>query len=86
MGETWYVLTDGSAVDPSECAPDEAGTMRHKNGKEVAVRGDAYSSRCVDADAERAKAKKPEPAPDAKEMKPEPPKRAYKTREMKAKD
>lgn len=83
MRETWYVLEDGSAVDPREVAPDKAGVMRHKNGIAVAMRGQALSSRGVDPDEERAKAKKP--AKKTADMKPEEQKAGYKTRETKTK-
>lgn len=74
MRATWYVLEDGSAVDPNDCAPDDNGVMRHKSGAAVAKRGDALSSRGVDLDEMRAN-----------ETKPEPVKSGYKTREAKAK-
>ena len=72
--ETWYVLEDGEAVDPNECAPDDKGVLRHKGGKAVAMRGDAHSSRGVDP----AAMKKP------KDVKPEASRAGYKTRETKA--
>lgn len=75
MRETWYVLEDGTAADPNEVAPDEAGVLRHKNGAAVAMRGQVPSSRGVDPVEERAK---------SREMKAEDPKRGYKTREPKA--
>jgi hypothetical protein len=71
MRATWYVLEDGSAVDPNECAPDEKGVLRHSSGAAIAMRGDAYSSRQVDFEERQAEA--------------EPVKRGYKTREAKAK-
>jgi hypothetical protein len=38
MRATWYVLEDGTAVDPSECTADEMGNvLTHKSGK-VAMR------------------------------------------------
>ncbi len=71
---TWYVLEDGSTVDPNDCAPDDKGVLRHKDGVAVATRGGAYSSRGVDL-----------VETPAKETKPEPVKSGYKTREAKAK-
>ena len=72
MTEVWYVLEDGSTANPNECAPDDEGTLRHKDGVAVARRGDAYSSRSVDPKQMKARATKPE----------EP--KSYKTREIKA--
>jgi len=57
MQETWYVLEDGRAADPSEVAPDEAGALRHVSGVAVAMRAPGVPrSRGVDAAEERAKA------------------------------
>lgn len=75
--ETWYVLEDGKVADPADVGHDDAGNLVHKSGVPVARRGDAYSSRSVDPDEERAKGK-------TREVKPEEPKRGYKTRESKA--
>lgn len=58
MHETWFVLEDGGVVDPSEVSPGKDGRLRHKSGALVAMRGDVPSSRSVDPEAERAKAKK----------------------------
>lgn len=77
MAETWYVLKDGTYADPNECAPDEAGVLRHANGVEVAMRGNAYSSRSVNPDDCRPQTVETD---DAK------PKRQYRTRQMKAED
>lgn len=75
--ETWYILEDGSVADPNEVAPGSDGVLRHKSGIAVAMRRhDCPSSRSLDADAERAKSK-------TRDMKPEQPKRGYKTRETK---
>lgn len=79
MRDTWYVLEDGSVADPSECAPDDNGRLRHKGGAAVAMRGDAYSSRGVDPDQERAKSEA-----KAKDMKPETQKGGYRTRDVKS--
>jgi hypothetical protein len=53
MRATWYVLEDGNVADPNECAPDETGSLRHKDGVAVARRGDVYSSRSVEVPADR---------------------------------
>ena len=75
MRETWYVLEDGSLADPRDVAPDDQGVLRASSGVAVARRGDAYSSRGVDVDD----------APTAaKDVKPEAPRRGYRTRESKA--
>lgn len=82
MRETWYLLEDGTAADPNECAPDPSGVLRHKSDAAVAMRGQVPSTRGVDPEEERAK---PRPKP-AKDMKPEEhSERPYKTRETKAK-
>ena len=91
--QTWYVLEDGSAADPSEVSPDAKGVLRHKGGMAVEMRGDVPRSRGVIPDEERAKAKAPPKAPQqqpktqakplqpqAKEIKPEEPKLGYLTR------
>ncbi len=80
MRETWFVLEDGSVVDPREVARDDKGVLRHKGGVAVAMRGDAYSSRGVDPEEERAKAA----AAKSKDMKADDSKRPYRTRESKA--
>jgi hypothetical protein len=98
MTETWYVLENGESGDPREVAPDKGGVLRHSNGMAVAIGPYGPRSRGVDADSERAKAaaavekvereakaeRAPIAAEEAKDMKSEPPKRAYKTREAKA--
>jgi hypothetical protein len=75
MRATWYLLEDGTPVDPNDCAFDDAGMLRHVTGIAVAKRGNAYSSRSMSA----------EEIATAREIKPEEPKRGYKTREAKAK-
>ena len=75
MRETWYVLEDGSVADQADVYHDGTG-LRHKDGVAVAMRGDVPSSRSVDPDEERAKARPAEEAPKAK--------RGYKTREARA--
>ncbi len=74
---TWYLLSDGTYADPSECATGEDGVLRHADGAEVVMRDEPRvpHSRSVDPDEEAAK---------RKDMKPEAPKRAYRTRQMKA--
>lgn len=49
---TWYVLEDGTPVDPNECATNEKGRLAHKDGL-VALRedGETPRSRGVDVDA-----------------------------------
>lgn len=74
MRETWYVTEGGDSVDPNEVAPDEKGLLRHKSGAAIAMKGDVPSSRGVDPDEERAKAKPVKAEPKA----------TYKTRESKA--
>lgn len=58
MPETWYVLEDGSVVDPAEVSRGKGGRLHHKSGAAVAMRGDVARTRSVDAEAERAKAAK----------------------------
>lgn len=76
MRETWYLLVDGTVADPNEVAPDEAGILRHSSGVAVAYSAHGPRSRGVDPDEERAKAL-------PRDLKPEPTKRGYKTRETK---
>ncbi len=93
MIETWYILEDGAPGDPNEIGPDDAGVLRHKDGRAVGYGPHGPLSRSVDADALRSE-KKPapksaepdeaEPEPVKKEAEPEKPKRTYKTRESKA--
>ncbi len=87
MRETWYVLEDGSAADPREVAPDDAGVLRHTSGAAVAMKGQVASSRGVDPEEERAKARDREAAkakPKGKDMKPSAGSAGYVTRESKA--
>lgn len=80
MRETWYVLEDGSPADPREVAPDAKGVLRHKNGDAVAIGAHGNPlTRGVDVDTDHDKAKH-----SRKDMKPEEPKRGYRTRESKA--
>ena len=89
MRETWYVLEDGSLADPVEVTVNEAGRLVHSSGVAVEMRNGVPRSRGVDdADAERAKSgdakAKAAAEAQAKDMKPDEPKRGYKTRESKA--
>jgi hypothetical protein len=80
MRETWYILEDGAVVDPSECSTDESGKLHHKSGVAVAMRGQVPSTRGVDPDEERGKTD----APKTREIKPENPRRNYRTRETRS--
>lgn len=73
MRETWYVLENGRAVDPADVETVD-GRLLHKDGP-IAMRPDGVTpmSRSVEPDEERD-------AYTTREMKPEAPKRAYKTR------
>lgn len=64
MRETWYVLEDGTAADPNEVAPDEAGVLRHKDGQAVAMGPHGPRSRGVDAPEREAA------SPNDRQMKP----------------
>lgn len=52
MRATWYLLEDGTPVDPSDCTADEKGNViTHKDGGVVAMRAPGVpSSRGVDLD------------------------------------
>ena len=76
MRETWYVLENGSAIDPKDVTADKSGVLRNKAGMAVAMRGDAHSSRSVDPKAERAKT-------ESRDMKAEDTKKPYRTRDVK---
>jgi hypothetical protein len=82
MDETWYVMENGSLGDPHEIGHDAAGKLRHNDGRAVAYGPHGPRSRGgVDADAERAKARKTK----TRQLKPEEPVGGgYKTREAKA--
>ena len=87
MRETWYVLEDGSAADPRDVAPDDAGVLRHTSGVAVAMKGQVASSRGVDPEEERAKSRDREAAkakPKGRDMKPSAGSVGYATRESKA--
>lgn len=49
MRATWYVLEDGTAVDPSECNRQN-GVLMHKRGPVAMRRPDCPRSRGVDID------------------------------------
>jgi len=70
MAKVWYVLEDGSAVDPSEVTTGKDGRLIHKRGT-VAMRGDVPSSRGIYSAADIR-------LPDEK------PVAGYKTREARA--
>jgi hypothetical protein len=76
--ESWYKLEDGSLVPPDECTAGPDGAVTHKTGKIAATHKDGIPiAVVVDGDEERAKM-------TTRELKPEEPKKAYKTRESKA--
>ena len=70
MSKVWYVLEDGSAVDPADVTTGENGRLIHKRGA-VAMRGDVPTSRGIYSAADIR-------LPDEK------PTGTYKTRESKA--
>ena len=89
---TWYVLQDGTHADPNDCAPDEEGVLRHKDGLAVAMRSggvpqsvgvDAEANKNVEA-AEAGKTEEVRPSPKSRELTAEKPKGSYKTRGGKA--
>ena len=94
MLETWYVMVDGSCGDPREVALGADGILRHKDGRAVAYRpdGETPRSRGVEASKPMFGGKgdhdgdgRPGGSVSAgKDMKPELPRRTYKTRESKA--
>jgi hypothetical protein len=89
MRATWYILEDGRTVDPNDCAPDDAGNLRHKDGVAVAKKtADAYASRGVDLDKvgarDMAVAGTDEPAADNREIKAATGGKGYRTRSGKA--
>lgn len=94
MRATWYVLEDGTAVDPNECSADASGVViTHKSGARVAMRApDAPQTRGVDVDENAAAIEKPAETPPTKttaDMRPAPKpqparKQGYKTRSAKA--
>ena len=81
MRETWYVLDDGTPVDPNECATGDDGVLRHASGSAVVMRGQVPRSRGMDAhEMEAARTASPSPSSKGRELKPEDTKRGYKTR------
>lgn len=85
MRETWFELEDGNVVHPNECTYDDKGTLRHKGGVAVAMRGDVHRSRGVDVEAMRAKAREmtadgEKPVGQDREMKPAGGGKTYRTR------
>lgn len=98
MRATWYVLEDGTAVDPNEVV-DLDGVLTHKGGAPVALRGPGWpKSTGVDVD-EAGKAlfggkgdhdgngstggAAQTPAAKPKDMRAQQPKQGYKTRQTK---
>ena len=65
---TWYILEDGTPGDPAKISPDESGTLRHQDGRAVAMGPHGPRSRGM-SDADIAALEQP---------------RKYKTREAKA--
>lgn len=99
MFETWYILEDGSLGDPNEIGVGEDGILRHNDGRAVAYGPHGPLSSGVDAKALRISIEGGEITPNdarlvagltpvssaaEKSMEPERPKRAYKTRQIKA--
>lgn len=91
MPETWYVMEDGSFGDPREVRLDKDGQLAHKDGRKVAYAPHGPRTRSIDPDRAKAKAqpkaRSDEPKADeadVKDIKPEEPKRGYRTRESKA--
>lgn len=80
MRATWYILEDGSTVDPAECSPDKSGALAHKSGVKVKMRShDCAMTTGVDVDEAAPKpavasVKTPVPAPakTTTEMRPAP--------------
>lgn len=88
MAETWYIMEDGTVGDPALISYNENGMLVHEDGRNVAYGQHGPRSRgCVDADAERAKAREVTADPDegetteTRELTAERVKRPYKTRE-----
>lgn len=83
MRDTYYVLEDGTAVHPSEVAPNEDGRLAHKSGL-VAMRDDGETPRSRGVDVDEAAP--PKATVDMRPAAPPAPvsKRPYKTRQAKA--
>jgi len=78
----WYILDGGDVADPLDVAPDASGILKHKDGRAVAYKPHGPRARMVSADeaeAYRTREMQAEPPLAA-----EPPKRTYRTREVKA--
>jgi len=89
MRETWYVMDDGSAVDPNDVAPDKHGILRHGDGRSVAVGPHGLRSRSMSETEMRearasAAAQKPSGGSSGRALEAVPTPRGYKTRESKA--
>lgn len=82
MIEVWYILEDEAIGDPRDIARGADGVLRHKDGRVVAYAPHGPRSRMVSAEevaSYRTRELRAEtPSEEAK------PKRAYRTREMKA--
>lgn len=99
MRATWFLLEDGTPVDPNECA-DVDGVLTHQSGAPVAMRShDCPMSTGVDVDDGgkplfggkgdhdgngTAGGSKPDQVQKPKDMQAGQPKQGYKTRESKA--
>lgn len=77
MRETWYVLEDGSPGDPAMIGHGPDDLLVHADGRRVAYGPHGPRSIGVDPEVERA-------GYPTREMKPETPKRGYKTRQARA--
>lgn len=73
MIETHYVMEDGSTCHPRDVKRGADGSLQDKNGRKVAMRGDVPRSRSVDSE------EKVETV--SREVKPEPARRGYRTRQ-----
>lgn len=76
MRETWYVLDDGTAVDPREVSTEPSGALRHASGAFVAIGPHGPRSRSVDL----SELQPPEPPAVADRQMIPAPGRRYKTR------
>jgi hypothetical protein len=72
--DTWYVLEDGTTVDPNEVSHDKDGVLRHKSGVAVAMKGNVPHSTGVAPTEQKRK----------KDLKPEESDKGYKTRQSEA--
>ncbi|MEQ9634803.1 MAG: hypothetical protein RLW68_01830 [Devosia marina] len=99
MRATWFMLEDGTPVDPAECSTVD-GVLTHESGKPVAMRShDCPMSTGVDIDEAgkvpfggkgdhdgdgSAGGSKPAQEPKPRDMQAEKPRQGYKTRQTKA--